>query len=610
MRNVCVQWAVGALLLLTVGAPLRAEDPPSASPRPPHNDKGTSTLPPVPSPATGGTVQLPSGPPTRLELLVRNLKSLRLDPGPMQRIAQSLERAPRMNSRQFAELLTLTNQLFDQRITPEQSTELKRLFDEETLEAKDLTGISFASALRVAGVERTPGPTGATPSGATSGDAAANKNPFAGATFAGTSGAPALTPGSLEQLLQQATKRQSAQLEQAIKDQFDQTKRAVELLAASKNAPGEGAAANNGLSASAALNKGLLDGLLSDLRKGGKGEEGGGGRGRDREDDDSRGRSKGEEHSSNKGREESRDRDGLLSKLRERDRDRDRDRDRERNRSTNKNGGGNESRDSSSSGGDKKDENKKESPSPSSSSSKKEAPPSESKMAKSDFQSLLDAQKKQLEPETAAAPAPPAKPTLGESTPIDQPVPPPVSGAAGLGGAPGQEGFGPPPMNPAMAGMGGGGFGGGGGGDGMGGDPFGAIGYGDDGGAGGTGERFSFTRLVEYGAGGGGGGGGPGVGDVATSVDGGGLVDELLLAGAEKAGRSGGSAQQQVLRVGIVPSTKEKRWVFDWTQQWVKQVCSGADAKEVGVCEKVVASKVRGEWRRRVSGTNEASAPF
>lgn len=596
MRNVFVQWAVGALILLTAVVPLRAEgeDPTSSlPPPPPHTDKNSSPLPPIPkdAPPTAGTLRLPSGPKTRLEGLVDNIKALRLDPGPTQRIAQALERAPRMTARQFSELVTLTGRLFDDRLTPDQQAELKRLFDEESFESKDLTGISFASALRVASVERRSTPEGERTPVAVAGDASGNKNPFAGGLIPSRS---APSAGSLDQLIEQATKKQSAQLEQLIKAQLDQTKLAIAALGASKGEGTEKAGAPN-------ATKGLLDGLLADLRKGGKGEDGGRGRDRRGEDDEPRGRNKREDDHADDKRGRSDDREGALSRLRERERERERERDRDRGRRNANKGGGGESKDSSS-GGEKKDENKKEGRSSSSgSSSRKETPSTESKMQKSDFKSLLDEQKKKLEPEAPGVPPmPPAKKGLGPSTPIDQALPPPSSGGAGASpqddGSQGQQsGLYGKNGNTAMNGGNGGGS--------LGGDPFGSIGYGDDGG-GGSGERFSFTRLVEYGGAGGGGGMG---GEIATSVDGGGLVDELLAANDKNPAARSARESGQVLRVGIDTSPKAKRWIFDWTREWPAQICKGPDAKEVGVCEKVMAAKGGLELRRRIMGAKEAA---
>jgi hypothetical protein len=613
MRNVYVQWAVGALLLGAVGAcPLRGEEPSGS--RPPSHVEGpkTSELPPIPKPGSSNSASLPlpSGPPTRLERLVQNLKQLRLDPGPMQRIAQSLERAPRMNARQFAELVTLTNELFGNRMTPDQTNALKRLFDDELVESRDLTGVSFASALRVAGVEPPQSPTATVAPTGPAAQSTPNANPFGDGAFAAnrlasTGGVP---PATLEKLFEQMAKKQSAQLEQLMKSQLEATKLALEASAGKE--PGAANAANgaNGAAAGAALNKSLFDALLGDLRKEGKGGEGGGETGRGKEEEAPRSRKADEEHSADKGRD--RDREGALAKLRERERDRDRDGDRNRGARRNDSSGS----DSKSSGSDdKKDDNDKKSSSTPTTSSKKEAPASESKMPKSDFKSLLDEQKKLLEPE-APPPGPVvAKPKdpFGGTSPIDQPIPQGAPGGAGLSGDPGLGGApmgGPMGMGMGMGGMGMGMGGGGGGMDAgaLSGDPFGSIGYGDDGGMGGTGERFSFTRLVEYGGGGGGGlGGTP---EIATTVDG--LLGEEAIPAAldGKASRGGARDSGQVLRVGIETPSKGKRWIFDWTTEWPKQICRGPDAREVGLCVALEARRMKQSLRRRVSGA-EAGGP-
>lgn len=606
MRNVYVPWAVGALLLGAIGSgPLRGEEPSGS--RPPSHVDGpkTSELPASPKPgsANGASLPLPSGPPTRLDRLVENLKQLRLDPGPMQRIAQSLERAPRMNTRQFAELVTLTNELFGNRMTPDQTNALKRLFDEELVESRDLTGVSFASALRVAAVEPPQSPTTvaagpavpSTPKASASGDGTFSANRLA------TTGG--LSPATLEKLFEEMAKKQSAQLEQLMKSQLEATKLALEASAGKEPLAANAA---NGAAASAVLNKSLLDALLSDLRKDGKGGPGAGETGRGKEDEAPRSRKADEQHSADKGRD--RDRDGALARLRERERDRDRDRDGDRNRGARRNDAS--ASDSGSSGSDdKKDDNDKKSSSTPTTSSKKELPASESKMPKSDFKSLLDEQKKLLEPEAPPSGPVVAKPKdpFGGTSPIDQPIPQGVPGAAGLSGDPGLGGapMGGPVGMGGMGmgvGMGMGGSGGGMGGGGLYGDPFGSIGYGDDGGMGGTGERFSFTRLVEYGGGGGGlVGGTP---EIATTVDGL-LGDEASpAASGGNASRGGTRESGQVLRVGIETPSKGKRWIFDWTAEWPKQICRGQDAREVGLCVALEARRRNRSLRRSVSGAD------
>lgn len=534
------------------------------------------------------------------EQLVKGLRDAGVQKFPLEKLAALLDSRPKIDTKQFNELIDLASQTMPGALTEQQKQKVKQLFADQLGKAKGNPGTEFAAAARLLGSALPATPQTPADQGSGAVNPQGTIDQLAGATQLATPGTAPSTEQLVASLVDKATKAQQAQMQQ----QLLQAQSMLQQLQSQQ--------ANGGGPNGKAAKGGLSEQLAALLAKQSKGEGGERGGGRDRERPDF-GRGRDNDHGSQPQQNQSDDdkdskKTADLPKAENRGDDR-----RQQPQIINQ-----QPQQSSSSGTDSNNnkgngDNKGQAIIQTGEVSKKireerENQKDKDKDKKNDLSSLLNKGDDKADGNDALAAA---QALLAGSQGKGRPKLALGGGKAGDamggGGRGGGGGFGDMGGGEGMNYSGGGGGGpgaggkiagggGGGGGKDFDGDPFKFSE--DQGGGGGGGGGFNFTKPVEFGTAS---ASGSGPTEPETTVDGG--NEELAEALRKKP-----TSSNQVLVLAPSGGDKKRGWLLDAVGFWRKNVCEMPEAmRKVALCEALETKRRTREMMRKRFGAVTAA---